>query len=272
MLRKLICLTTFAVLCNTSMVRAGIAITEFLNNAEGEDNGREWVELFNYGPGAVTMNGWTLADADSDSYAIPNGTTIPQGGYLILVSGGSGGISEAQAKSVFEREWLGGAADSRVIGMSSFALGNSDDELILKDGSSSVVWKLAWGNDENDHATWFTESGFSQVDWGTKGGPLISRAGDDLGVSGLRGYEANTSPIGGPLAMNDDPAAYESDFAAIQDSSFLSGIGLTPGLYDNAGNGSWGSPLAGPYSAVPEPATLVLMALGFWGLARKRTR
>ena len=50
----------FAVVCGPSpcgdivarmdLSIALLAITEFLNNPDGADKGREWVELFNYGP------------------------------------------------------------------------------------------------------------------------------------------------------------------------------------------------------------------------------
>jgi len=260
---------SLAVLLSTATASAGLAITEFLNNAEGEDSGREWIELYNYGTGPITLSGWTLADEDSDSIGIPT-LTIAAGGYAILANGGSD-MDAAQAKAVFEAEWLGGIADARVFGVTTMALGNSDDELILSDGVGTV-WNLAYVNDENDNATYLTGDGdaWTRTDWGTKAGVQIDRQGDDLGIPGLLGFERNNSPVGGPLDPGDDPFAYESDYLAVKDADFLTSIGLATDFYDNVDNGSWGSPLAGAYIPVPEPTALSLLLIG--GLVALRQR
>jgi hypothetical protein len=240
-----------------------VAITEFVNNPEGQDSGREWVELFNYGPNAIDLTGWTLVDEDTDSYAFPAGTTIGAGDYIVLVSPGSTpDLTPAQAKAVFEQEWLGGVADARVLGMTAFATANSGDELVLKNGAAETVWNIAYDNDENDHATWLTVNDFSRTDWGTKEGVQIDRAGDDLGIVGLLGYERNDG------GTNDDPFAYASDFEAIKDGTFLTGIGLAADYYSSSDIGIIGSPLQGIY--VPEPVSLALLALGGVVLLRRK--
>ena len=149
-----------------------IAVTEFLNNAEGEDSGREWIELFNYGSAPVDLTGWTLTDEDSDSVALPS-VTVPSGGYVIVVNGSSD-MTGVQAKAVFETEWLGGVADARVFGVSGIALGNSTDEIIISNGSATAVWSLAYENDENDDATTLTLGDFSVTAWVTKPIPALS--------------------------------------------------------------------------------------------------
>jgi|GEM_PF-1533277 len=257
-----------ALLIGTSSAAAEIAVTEFLNNAEGEDSGREWIELYNYGTSAVSLSGWMLDDEDGDSIAIPT-MTIASGGYAILANGGDD-LDAVQAKAVFEAEWLDGIADARVFGVTAMALGNSDDELFLSDGAGTA-WNLAYGNDENDNSTYLTGDGdaWARTDWGTKDGVQIVREGDDLGIPGLLGYERNNSPAGGPLEPGDDPFAYESDYLAIKDAGFLTSIGLAADFYDNVDNGSWGSPLAGAYVPVPEPATLTLLVLLGWAAVRR---
>ncbi len=258
---------TFMALCSVAF--ANVAITEFQSNSEGEDSGREWIEVFNYGAVAIDLTGWTLADEDSDVFNIPAGTIIAPGGYLVFVTPGSGpDMTPAQAKAVFEAEWLGGTPDNRVIGMTAFANGNSSDELRLIDDNSNVVWNLAYTNDENDNATWLTVDDFSLTNWGSKIGPFIDRSGDDLGTPGLLGYEANISPVDGPLDPADDPLAWESEFEAVKNATFLSSIQLPIDFYDNVDNGSWGSPLAGIYT--PEPATLAFVTLGGLALVRRR--
>jgi hypothetical protein len=240
-----------------------VAITEFLNNGEGEDSGREWLEIFNYGQSSVNLNNWTLTDEGSDSFKFPN-VTIPSGGYLVLVTGGSSSdLTESQAKAVFEQEYLGGVADSRVLGMSPFALGNSGDELILSDAGSNVVWSLAYGNDETQAvATFLTGDDFGTTMFGSEAAPGVVRNGDDNGLVGFLGYEENTNVV--------DPFAFSSTITGIKDATFLTNLGLATDFYDNVDDPSVGSPLAGGYSVVPEPATLGLLVLGGLTLIRRR--
>ena len=249
-----------ALLVGTSAASAGIAVTEFLNNAEGEDSGREWIELFNYGLDSVDLTGWTLEDQGTDSVALPS-VVIPSDGYIILANGATD-MTAAQAKAVFEQEWLGGVANANVFGVAGMALGNSGDEFLVNNASPATVWNVAYTNDENDHSTWLTPDDFSRTDWGDTLGPFIDRTGDDLGIVNLLGYERNLDTA--------DPLAWESDYLAIKDAGFLSGIGLPTDFYDGVDNGSWGSPLTGHYTPVPEPATLTLLVLGGVAVLRRR--
>jgi hypothetical protein len=64
----------------------GLIISEVLPVPQPGDPLGEWVELHNDGPLAAELSGWYVDDGDggSDAYAIPEGTTIEPGGYLIL--------------------------------------------------------------------------------------------------------------------------------------------------------------------------------------------
>ena len=247
-------------LCAGSVFANTIAVTEFLNNAEGEDSGREWIELFNYGLDPVDLTGWTLTDQGTDSVALPS-VVVPSGGYIVLANGASD-MTAAQAKAVFEREWFGGVANSNVFGVTGMALGNSGDEFLVNNADPTTVWKLAYTDDENDHSTWLTPDDFSRTVWGDTAGPYIDRTGDDLGIVDLLGYERNLDTT--------DPLAWESDYEAIKDAGFLTSIGLDATFYDNVDNGSWGSPLTGHYTPVPEPATVALLGFGGLLLAKRR--
>ena len=46
------------------------------------DSNDEYIELFNRSTNAVDLGGWRLRDAVS--FNIPNGMTIPAGGYLVI--------------------------------------------------------------------------------------------------------------------------------------------------------------------------------------------
>jgi hypothetical protein len=50
----------------------------------------DWVELKNTGSEAVSLGGWFLSDSGKDPYkwAFPAGTTIPAGGYLLVMADG----------------------------------------------------------------------------------------------------------------------------------------------------------------------------------------
>ena len=211
-----------------------IAITEFMNNAEGEDDGREFVELYNYGSNPIDVTGWTVTDEDSDSYTFPTFTIQPSG-FMVLVN--SGGLTETQAKAVFEQEWFKGVALDFVFGMESFALSNSSDEIIVSDGDGNVVWSLAYGNDESgEFGTFHTAEDLSAVTnvYGSKASPGVVRQGNDNGTTNLLGYEENDTTT--------DPNAVLSDYAGIKDETFLTSLGIDTTFYDNVDNGSNASP------------------------------
>jgi hypothetical protein len=45
----------------------------------------DWVELYNTGGSAVDVSGWVFKDNnDTNAFVIPQGTTVPSGGYLVL--------------------------------------------------------------------------------------------------------------------------------------------------------------------------------------------
>jgi hypothetical protein len=45
----------------------------------------DWAELYNAGNATADVSGWVFQDSnDANSYVIPNGTTIPPGGFLVI--------------------------------------------------------------------------------------------------------------------------------------------------------------------------------------------
>lgn len=191
-------------LVSSTVVAANtVAVTEFLNNAEGEDTGREFLELYNYGGADVDLTGWMVHDEDFDNYTLD--ATIGAGDFLILV-GGDATLTGPEKKALFEAEWLGGAVDGRVIGIDqAWAFGNSGDEIILSDPDTMVVWNLAYANDETTaRATFLTVNDYTVTDFGSKLAPGIVREGFDNGSPDFLGYESNDS------GLAEDPNAYES--------------------------------------------------------------
>jgi len=183
-----------------------VAVTEFLNNSLGEEDGREWIELYNYGDEVMDLSNWTIADKDIDSWAIPDGTTIAPGNFLILVAG-SGAMTPDEKKSTFEADWLAGVPDSRVVGIDgAWFLANGSDEIILTDFNGRTVWRLAYRDDEiPGESTYLGTDDFSVNTFGDKNEPGIDREGFDNGTSDFFGYETQSS------TNTNDPNAYTSD-------------------------------------------------------------
>ncbi len=95
------------------------------------DSAGEWFEVYNASAQAIDLNGWTLADAGTEHHKITNGGPLwlPAGGYLVL----------------------GRNADPRINGgvtvaypYASFSLGNTDDEIILRDGAGTEIDRVAY--------------------------------------------------------------------------------------------------------------------------------
>lgn len=66
---------------------AQIVITEFNYQSDSTLNSGDWVELHNPTAAAVDVSGWKMVDGNilNLPYVIPNGTSIPAGGYLVIV-------------------------------------------------------------------------------------------------------------------------------------------------------------------------------------------
>lgn len=123
---------------------AAVKVNELMPNPSGADSGQEWVELFNGGAGAVDVSGWVLqwdtSSFDSASeYALPEGTTIAPGGYLLLGAGGlavSLDMGNASSSADGVRLACNGAAVDTVV----YGSDNSD---ALPDDSGAAATSLA---------------------------------------------------------------------------------------------------------------------------------
>jgi len=245
-------------------LKADVVVSEFLNNADSEDAGREWIELYNTSGSAVDLTGWTITDEGSNSYTFGS-TVIGANDFLIVVNSNGVGANDedAAAKAIFEAEWLSGVADTRVIGGNIGALSNSSDEIILSNDNSIIQFSLAYANDEDEDSTALTPQDFDTTSYGNEAAPGVVREGDDNGTLGLLGFEDS----------GDFVSVFEGDFAAIQDANFLTSIGVDVTQYDNVDQASEADPLrlSAVSVSVPEPTSLGLLGLlGVGALVRRK--
>jgi hypothetical protein len=110
-----------------------IIITEFMANAAGDDDGREWIELFNTTDGDVDLTGWSIGDNEDDDRTIEGSgpVVVPAKGYLVL-----GQSADTQVN--------GGVPVGYAFG-DAVTLGNESDEIILRQGRV-VIHSVGYGD------------------------------------------------------------------------------------------------------------------------------
>ncbi|MFX0091700.1 MAG: lamin tail domain-containing protein [Candidatus Hodarchaeota archaeon] len=113
---------------NANPSSTNIIITEVLYDTPGTDSVEEWVELYNPTGSTVDLAGWTLTD-NVGTYTISSGT-IPASGYYVIARDSAG----------FNALY---GFDPDLSGMSLY-LGNTGDQIILKDSSGTEVDFVAW--------------------------------------------------------------------------------------------------------------------------------
>jgi hypothetical protein len=121
-----------------------VIISEFLANAEGDDDGREWFELFNTTDEDIDLTGWSIVDNDDDAHTIGGDgpVLIPARGYLVL--------GESTDPTVNGGAPVDYAFDDDI------TLGNSNDEIILLQGDA-VIHSIGYGDFEVDGRPILTE-------------------------------------------------------------------------------------------------------------------
>ena len=66
----------------SNFVACGIVLNEVESDAA--DDGEDWIELANPTDEAIDISGLVIADADGNSYTVPDGTSVAAGGYLVI--------------------------------------------------------------------------------------------------------------------------------------------------------------------------------------------
>lgn len=131
-----------------------IIVTEFMAKSQtGADSG-EWLELFNTTDAPLDLAGCTLLDEGSDNKTIEGILVIPAGGYALLAKSG-----EAEVNHGLEPDYVYGG----------YALGNTDDEIILKCGDLII-----------DQVNYAAEQAVDGVAWQLSADMLGATLNDDM--------------------------------------------------------------------------------------------
>ncbi len=133
-------------------------VTEVFINPEGEDAGREWIELYHPGRESVDLSGWTLGDALNEGdygdgrMAFPAGAVLRPQQVMVVAAC----ATTFAAKYGFNPAYEWTACDPGVpdlvtptVAWEGFgiALGNAADEVLLLDGGGGLVDSVAWGGE-----------------------------------------------------------------------------------------------------------------------------
>ena len=141
-------------------------VSEVLINPDGDDAGKEWIELYNPGPG-VGLAGWTVGDAlnagdyGDGRYAFPAGAQLARGQVIVVAACATSFSAVYGFNPAYE--WMGCDATAPdltpVASWAGFglALGNGSDEVLLSDAGGALVDSAAWGGAARAGVTPFTD-------------------------------------------------------------------------------------------------------------------
>jgi len=108
------------------------------HGVNGTNDNNEWVELYNGTNETVDLSGWTLAD-NSSSDALPAGTVLPSGAFLI--------VTATTSTADF---WPDIPDDVEVVVLGS-QIGNGlaadGDVVLLRDDEDTLIDAVSWGDD-----------------------------------------------------------------------------------------------------------------------------
>ena len=131
----------FILIMAVSQVNA-LSISEIMYDPQGTDSGREWVEIYNDTPSAVTLTSYKFFESGVNHgiTVYSSASSIPSGEYGVIAD-------NAQKFLVDYPNYTGVLYDS------AFSLINSGEQLILKDSSlsnlSEVTYNSSLGGDDD---------------------------------------------------------------------------------------------------------------------------
>ena len=109
-----------------------IVISEVMPNpAAVSDSYGEWFEIINLDSIVIDLNGWMIRDEGNDTHIINTSVEIQPGEYIVL-----GRNSDESLNGGYVSDYM----------YSSFALANTNDEIIILDQDEKIVDGLSYGN------------------------------------------------------------------------------------------------------------------------------
>lgn len=135
--RVLIALTLVASAIPPGIVQAtaSVVISEFVasNHAglrDGDGNASDWIELYNTGGRAVSLDGWRLTDdaANLEKWRFPSGLSLPAKGFLVVIASGDA---------------VGDTIDAKGYPHTNFSLDKDGEYLALVDSSGRILHEYA---------------------------------------------------------------------------------------------------------------------------------
>lgn len=86
--------------------KPNVVITEVMYDPNGDDSGKEYVEIYNAGAASVNLSGWGLRDLEGDSRTggLPSGTVMLPGEVIVLLAGSGVGVP-GNVSTQFRTAW-----------------------------------------------------------------------------------------------------------------------------------------------------------------------
>jgi len=219
-------------------VNAAVVINEVMYQFSGTDADREWIEVYNSGPGLVNIAGWRLNEAgvDHNLNLVSGSSTLYSGDYAVIVDDDVMFLTEHPG-------FTGNVFDS------TFSLADAGEQLILRNAAladmDTVNYSSAWGSlgdyslelrnsglDNNLGASW----GLSTVRFGTPG------AENSIYQDALEILDVFHTPENPTIGDNVEVCAVVDNLLPLQDILLYwnSDIGSsTVRLYDFDGDGTY---------------------------------
>ena len=158
------------ILATALMTNAGatLTMTEIMFNPTGTDTHREWIEVYNTGPGEVNITGWKLFEENTshtltavESQPSPNNDSILMPGeYAVIAESPQQFLLEYPAfrETLIDTYWSSLANTGETIGLK-----NQDNEL-----TETLAYSPTWGADGNDRTLEKRDmtGGNSRENWG----------------------------------------------------------------------------------------------------------
>ena len=114
-------------------VEGAVVINEISYNPADDADSGDWVELLNRSAETVDLSGWRLIGEGGDGFALPEGTRLERGEYLVVVEDGG------RFGAVFP---LAGNA----VGDFGFGLSNGGETVTLLDATGGLVDQVQYGD------------------------------------------------------------------------------------------------------------------------------